>query len=70
MVWTKENPEAEADNNDADHLVTVIHAMIHEFWGVSFDLNLCKSGTLAPVSKKGDLLNPNKWIPVCLLETM
>jgi len=27
-----------------------------------------RTGILTPVPKKGDLLNPNKWRPVCLLE--
>eukprot|EP00957_Ditylum_brightwellii_P128951 9837553-Ditylum_brightwellii.AAC.2 len=53
MVWTEENPEVETDNDDADHLVTVIHTIILEFWGGSFYFNLWESGTLAPVPKKG-----------------
>eukprot|EP00957_Ditylum_brightwellii_P108502 8275959-Ditylum_brightwellii.AAC.2 len=27
-------------------------------------------GNLSPVLKPGDLSNPNKWQPVCLLETL
>eukprot|EP00957_Ditylum_brightwellii_P175095 13331728-Ditylum_brightwellii.AAC.1 len=56
-------------NNNANYLATMNHAMIVEFWEDSFDFKSWESGTLAPVPKKGDLLNPNKWHPVCLLET-
>eukprot|EP00957_Ditylum_brightwellii_P041208 3119146-Ditylum_brightwellii.AAC.1 len=56
-------------NDDTDFLAVVIHTMIVKFWDGSFDFQSWESSTLAPVPKKGDLLNPNKWCPVCLLET-
>ena len=69
MVWTEINPDDDHENDDANYLATVIHTMILEFWEGMLDFESWKSGTLAPVPKKGDLSNPNKWHPVCLLET-
>eukprot|EP00957_Ditylum_brightwellii_P081262 6181568-Ditylum_brightwellii.AAC.1 len=69
MVWTKENPEEDMANDNADYLATMIHVMIVEFWEGSFDFKSWDSGTLVPVPKKGNLSNPNKWHSVCLLET-
>eukprot|EP00957_Ditylum_brightwellii_P078914 5999900-Ditylum_brightwellii.AAC.1 len=70
MVWTEETPGNEHDNDDANYLATVIHVMLLDFCKSTLDFKSWKSGTLAPVPKKGDLSNPNKWHPVCLLETM
>eukprot|EP00957_Ditylum_brightwellii_P158540 12067830-Ditylum_brightwellii.AAC.1 len=69
MVWKEHQPEDEAVNDDAEYLVSVIHAMIVEFWNGELDFQSWESGTLTPVPKKGDLSNLNKWRPVCLLET-
>eukprot|EP00957_Ditylum_brightwellii_P091182 6942156-Ditylum_brightwellii.AAC.1 len=69
MVWKEHQPENESDNDDVEYLVSVIHAMILEFWNGDLDFQSWESGTLAPVPKKGDMSNPNKWRPVCLLET-
>eukprot|EP00957_Ditylum_brightwellii_P192297 14638794-Ditylum_brightwellii.AAC.1 len=70
MVWIEENLEEEMVNNNIDCLATMIHEMIVQFWEGSFDFKFWESGTLAPVPKKGDLSNPNKWCLVCLLETI
>eukprot|EP00957_Ditylum_brightwellii_P165285 12584418-Ditylum_brightwellii.AAC.1 len=37
MVWTETNPNDEHENDDADYLATVIHAMILEFWEGTLD---------------------------------
>eukprot|EP00957_Ditylum_brightwellii_P055384 4197590-Ditylum_brightwellii.AAC.1 len=57
------------ENDNANYLATVIHAMILEFWEGTLDFESWRSGALTPVPKKGDLSNPNKWHPFCLLET-
>eukprot|EP00957_Ditylum_brightwellii_P093726 7136288-Ditylum_brightwellii.AAC.1 len=31
MIWTKDDPDNDADNNDANCLITVIHAMLLDF---------------------------------------
>eukprot|EP00957_Ditylum_brightwellii_P211855 15366679-Ditylum_brightwellii.AAC.2 len=64
MVWTEMNPNDEHENDNANYLITIIHAMILEFWEGMLDFKSWKSGTLAPVPKKSDLSNPNKWYPV------
>eukprot|EP00957_Ditylum_brightwellii_P131768 10048553-Ditylum_brightwellii.AAC.1 len=63
MVWTEDDPEEAADNDDADFLATTLHTMIVKFWEGKFDFRSWESGILAPVPKKGDLSNPNKWRP-------
>eukprot|EP00957_Ditylum_brightwellii_P017965 1353307-Ditylum_brightwellii.AAC.1 len=70
MVWVEETPDDEHDNDDVNYLATVIHAMLINFWESALDFESWKSGTLSPVPQKGNVLNPNKWRPVCLLETM
>eukprot|EP00957_Ditylum_brightwellii_P117656 8974773-Ditylum_brightwellii.AAC.1 len=60
----------EGANDDADYLASVIHDMLVDFWRSALDFESWKSGILVPVPKKGDLSDPNKWHPVCLLETM
>eukprot|EP00957_Ditylum_brightwellii_P173011 13171991-Ditylum_brightwellii.AAC.1 len=69
MFWTKQNPDNDADNNDANCLTIVIHAMLLDFWSENTDFTSWASGILSPVPKKGDPSNPSKWRPVCLLET-
>eukprot|EP00957_Ditylum_brightwellii_P171330 13042569-Ditylum_brightwellii.AAC.1 len=56
-------------NADANFLASVIHDLLLDFWESNLDFESWKQGTLAPVPKSGDLSNPNKWRPVCLLET-
>eukprot|EP00957_Ditylum_brightwellii_P122058 9308605-Ditylum_brightwellii.AAC.1 len=69
MVWTKHDPDNDVDNNNANCLITVIHAMLLDFWSENTNFEYWASGILSHVPKKGDLSNPNKWQPVCLLET-
>eukprot|EP00957_Ditylum_brightwellii_P133676 10191666-Ditylum_brightwellii.AAC.1 len=69
MVWTEATLDDEGANDDANYLVAVIHNMLLDFWKNALDFESWKSGILAPVPKKGNLSNPNKWRPVCLLET-
>eukprot|EP00957_Ditylum_brightwellii_P060165 4569769-Ditylum_brightwellii.AAC.1 len=69
MVWKEHQLEDETANDNREYLVSVIHAMIVQFWNGEVDFGSWESRTLAPVPKKGDLSNPNKWQPVCLLET-
>eukprot|EP00957_Ditylum_brightwellii_P117830 8989245-Ditylum_brightwellii.AAC.1 len=69
MVWMEHQLENKTDNGNAEYLASVIHTMILEFWIGHLDSQSWESSTLAPVPKKGDLSNPNKWQPVCLLET-
>eukprot|EP00957_Ditylum_brightwellii_P157841 12014221-Ditylum_brightwellii.AAC.1 len=69
MMWKEYQPENELDNNDAEYLASVIKGMILDFWLRYLNFQSWESGTLAPVPKKGNLSNPNKWRPVCLLET-
>mgnify|MGYP003333642019 FL=1 len=47
-----------------------IHKYLLEFWNGNNEtvFEEWRTGTLTPVPKKGDLSNPNKWRPVCLLE--
>eukprot|EP00957_Ditylum_brightwellii_P122834 9366821-Ditylum_brightwellii.AAC.1 len=70
MVWTEEIPDNEHTNDDANYLTSVINAMLLDFCESALDFESWKSSILAPVPKKGDLLNPNKRRPVYLLETM
>eukprot|EP00957_Ditylum_brightwellii_P017779 1338951-Ditylum_brightwellii.AAC.1 len=69
MIWTKQGPDNDADTNDANCLITMIHAMLLDFWSKNTDFESWSSGILSPVPKKGNFSNPNKWQPVCLLET-
>eukprot|EP00957_Ditylum_brightwellii_P050212 3807557-Ditylum_brightwellii.AAC.1 len=69
MTWTEPDPEEASANDDAEFLVGIIHTMLDEFWTGSLDFESWASGTLSPVPKKGDLSDPNKWRPVCLLKT-
>mmetsp|Transcript_6884 Transcript_6884/g.10421 ORF Transcript_6884/g.10421 Transcript_6884/m.10421 type:complete len:95 (+) Transcript_6884:155-439(+) len=71
MVWREDDltEEEESANDDADFLASVIHELLLDFWDSKLDFESWKRGTVAPVPKTGDLSNPNKWRPVCLLET-
>eukprot|EP00957_Ditylum_brightwellii_P147848 11258453-Ditylum_brightwellii.AAC.1 len=69
MTWTEPDPEEAGANDDMEFLVGTIHAMLVNFWADLLDFESCASGTLSPVPKKGNLSDPNKWRPVCLLET-
>eukprot|EP00957_Ditylum_brightwellii_P003382 256360-Ditylum_brightwellii.AAC.1 len=63
MVWREHQAENETNNEDADYLASVVRAMILDFWNEHLDFQSWESGTLAPVPKKGDLSNLNKWRP-------
>eukprot|EP00957_Ditylum_brightwellii_P158059 12031714-Ditylum_brightwellii.AAC.1 len=52
MVWQEHQPENESDNDNAEYLASVIHAMILEFWNGHLDFQSWESRTLAPVPKK------------------
>eukprot|EP00957_Ditylum_brightwellii_P046625 3537886-Ditylum_brightwellii.AAC.1 len=71
MVWREEglSEEEESANNDADFLASVIHELLLDYWDSKLDFESWKQDILAPVPKTGNLSNPNKWRPVCLLET-
>eukprot|EP00957_Ditylum_brightwellii_P141025 10743733-Ditylum_brightwellii.AAC.1 len=61
--------EGDPVNADANFLASVIHELLLDFWESNLNFESWKRGTLAPVPKSGNLSNPNKWKPVCLLET-
>eukprot|EP00957_Ditylum_brightwellii_P024476 1847371-Ditylum_brightwellii.AAC.1 len=70
MVWRDTSLEADKfANEDANFLASVIHDLLTDFWESNLNFESWKQGTLAPVPKTGNLSNPNKWRPVCLLET-
>eukprot|EP00957_Ditylum_brightwellii_P161869 12324266-Ditylum_brightwellii.AAC.1 len=69
MTWTEPDPGKEGANDDAKYLVSTTHKMPTDFWEDSLDFESWTSGTLSPVPKKGDLSDPDKWQPVCLLKT-
>ena len=50
-------------------IAMIIHDTIKRFWDDECSIAEWKLGTLAPVPKSGNLSDPNKWRPVCLLET-
>eukprot|EP00957_Ditylum_brightwellii_P130862 9982824-Ditylum_brightwellii.AAC.1 len=52
MIWTKHNPGNDADNDNANCLTTVIHAILLDFWSKNTDFNSWASGILSPVPKK------------------
>eukprot|EP00957_Ditylum_brightwellii_P010472 793139-Ditylum_brightwellii.AAC.1 len=52
MVWREHQPDNDTDNDDADYLASVIHAMILDFWNGHLEFHSWESGTLAPVPKK------------------
>eukprot|EP00957_Ditylum_brightwellii_P095474 7271896-Ditylum_brightwellii.AAC.1 len=52
MIWTKDDPDNDADNDDANCLIAVIHAMLLDFWSENTDFDSCASGILSPVPKK------------------
>ena len=63
----------EMDDRPEDLILTnqileLIHKNIEVFWTGKCAINELKTGTLAPVPKSGNLSDPNKWRPVCLLE--
>eukprot|EP00957_Ditylum_brightwellii_P062140 4716314-Ditylum_brightwellii.AAC.1 len=66
MVWMEETPDDDHTNDNTNYLASVIHTMLLDFWENTLDFESWKSGIL----EKGDLPNPNKRHPVCLLETM
>eukprot|EP00957_Ditylum_brightwellii_P091078 6934176-Ditylum_brightwellii.AAC.1 len=61
MIWTKENPDDDTQNNDANYLVNVLHAMIIDYWSGTLDFKSWDTGTLVPAPKKDDLSNTNQW---------
>eukprot|EP00957_Ditylum_brightwellii_P123749 9433829-Ditylum_brightwellii.AAC.1 len=69
MVWHELDPEDEEVNTDADFQATMIHGLLLDFCASKLDFESWKQGILTPVPKSGDLSNPNKWRPICLLET-
>eukprot|EP00957_Ditylum_brightwellii_P109680 8366159-Ditylum_brightwellii.AAC.1 len=69
MVWCNNNVTDETENKDAEFLAEVIFNLLQDFWDSKLDFDTWKKSILAPVPKKGDLSDPNKWRPVCLLET-
>eukprot|EP00957_Ditylum_brightwellii_P007600 575379-Ditylum_brightwellii.AAC.1 len=52
MMWKEQHPENKSNNDDAEYLASVMHAMILEFWTRHLDFQSWESGTLAPVPKK------------------
>eukprot|EP00957_Ditylum_brightwellii_P191507 14579765-Ditylum_brightwellii.AAC.1 len=51
MVWREEGLEDgadELDNDDADHLASVIHSLLLDFWESKLDFESWKRGILAP----------------------
>eukprot|EP00957_Ditylum_brightwellii_P061870 4695148-Ditylum_brightwellii.AAC.1 len=70
MVWRDNSLGAnDSANNDADFLATAVHDVLTDFWESKLNFESWKQGTLVPVPKSGNLSNPNKWRPVCLIET-
>eukprot|EP00957_Ditylum_brightwellii_P014679 1106611-Ditylum_brightwellii.AAC.1 len=63
MVWCDNNAEDETENEDAEFLTEVIFNLLQDFWDSKLDFASWKKGILAPVPKKGDLLDPNRWRP-------
>ena len=58
------------DKNLSNCFINTIHKYLLDFWNGNNEtvIKEWRIGTLTPVPKKGDLSNPNKWRPVCLLE--
>eukprot|EP00957_Ditylum_brightwellii_P010551 799028-Ditylum_brightwellii.AAC.1 len=52
MIWTEDNPDNDADNDDANCLTIVIHAMLLDFWSENTDFVSWASGILSLVPKK------------------
>uniref|UniRef100_A0A7S2MNV9 Reverse transcriptase domain-containing protein n=1 Tax=Helicotheca tamesis TaxID=374047 RepID=A0A7S2MNV9_9STRA len=68
MTWMEPNPDDEDSNADAEYNLGILHSILVEFWEGRLDIKGWKTGSLRPIPKKGDLSNPNKWCPICLLE--
>eukprot|EP00957_Ditylum_brightwellii_P126823 9667405-Ditylum_brightwellii.AAC.1 len=69
MVWCEADPAQAGLNADADYLCQYITDILKLFWEGELDVEAWKTGSLSPVPKPGDLFDPNKWRPVCLLKT-
>eukprot|EP00957_Ditylum_brightwellii_P055154 4180101-Ditylum_brightwellii.AAC.1 len=70
MVWCEADPTQAGLNTDAEYLCQYITDILKLLWEGELDVEAWKTGNLSPVSKPGDLSDPNKWWPVCLLETL
>eukprot|EP00559_Dactyliosolen_fragilissimus_P001762 CAMPEP_0184862080 /NCGR_PEP_ID=MMETSP0580-20130426/6610_1 /TAXON_ID=1118495 /ORGANISM="Dactyliosolen fragilissimus" /LENGTH=561 /DNA_ID=CAMNT_0027359803 /DNA_START=327 /DNA_END=2009 /DNA_ORIENTATION=+ len=57
------------DSQLSNEFINILHKIFSDFWhGRINSIESWQHGTLCPVPKKGNLSNPNKWRPVCLLE--
>eukprot|EP00957_Ditylum_brightwellii_P008805 668248-Ditylum_brightwellii.AAC.1 len=70
MFFQRPDPEKSGNNESVDYLCDYITEILHLFWEGNLDIKSWHKGTLSPVPKPGDLADPNKWRPVCLLETL
>eukprot|EP00957_Ditylum_brightwellii_P078686 5983191-Ditylum_brightwellii.AAC.1 len=69
MIWRNHDSDDETANDDANFVIDYITEILCLFWSGELNIATWKEGTLSPVSKRGNLADPNKWRPVCLLET-
>eukprot|EP00957_Ditylum_brightwellii_P076723 5831565-Ditylum_brightwellii.AAC.1 len=70
MVWCEADPAQAGLNVDAEYLCQYITDILNLFLGGELDIEAWRTGNLSPVPKPGDLSDPNKWRPVCLLKTL
>eukprot|EP00957_Ditylum_brightwellii_P081203 6177593-Ditylum_brightwellii.AAC.1 len=70
MIWRKKHDtDDKSANDDAIFLIDYVTEILRLFWTGELDIATLNESTLSPVPRKGNLADPNKWRPVCLLET-
>eukprot|EP00957_Ditylum_brightwellii_P041913 3174639-Ditylum_brightwellii.AAC.1 len=69
-VWCEADPTQAGLNADAEYLCQYITDVLKLFWEGELNVKAWKTGNLSPGPKPGDLSDPNKWQPVCLLKTL
>eukprot|EP00957_Ditylum_brightwellii_P208541 15357940-Ditylum_brightwellii.AAC.1 len=69
MIWRTFGKDSRVADADTEFLINYIMEILCLFWITDLDIESWITGTLALVPKKGDLSDPNKWRPVCLLKT-
>eukprot|EP00957_Ditylum_brightwellii_P054333 4116414-Ditylum_brightwellii.AAC.1 len=69
MIFRQPDPDKTGINDNVEYLCDYIIEILCLFWLGELDIDSWHTGMLSPVPKNGDLSDPNKWRPVCLLET-
>eukprot|EP00957_Ditylum_brightwellii_P070139 5327784-Ditylum_brightwellii.AAC.1 len=70
MIWHKRNKVDKTADDDTNFLIDCVAEILCLFWTGELDVAMWNKGMLSPAPKKGNLVDPNKQRPVCLLEIL